>query len=326
MPLFSIIVPIYNTEHYLEKCINSILKQKEKNFELILVDDGSPDRCPEICDRYEKLDSRIHVIHQKNAGVSSARNKGLEVARGDYIWFVDSDDDIMEDSLLDFCSAIHQKYADLYIFNSKGVNDFFVGALNEFIIKYYFTYTLGFSSWNKLYQKSIIQEAGIRFDQEETIGEDLLFNLKYYQYVFRNGRTGRTFFLGKDYYIYNCRADSAMNTKSKERLNQQLRLFGKARNILSNSISEEILSYLFLLHFFSGVNQSKNGGLTVKEFSLIDFTPYTEEIKDMKNELDIFFLNENASCLGKERIRLVYRALSKKKYILAGILLGLRWI
>ncbi len=92
MPKLSIIVPIYKVEKFLPKCIDSILLQTFQDFELILVDDGSPDACPEICDMYKKRDNRIKVIHQKNAGVSVARNRGLEIAKGKYITFVDSDD------------------------------------------------------------------------------------------------------------------------------------------------------------------------------------------------------------------------------------------
>lgn len=92
MPKISIIVPVYNTEEYIHRCIDSILAQTFVDFELILVDDGSPDRCGEICDEYALIDSRIKVIHKKNGGLSDARNFGLEVAEGDYIGFVDSDD------------------------------------------------------------------------------------------------------------------------------------------------------------------------------------------------------------------------------------------
>lgn len=88
----SVIVPVYNVETYLPKCIESILNQTHKNLELILVDDGSPDKCPEICDEYAKKDKRVKVIHKKNAGVSAARNDGIDFATGDFVAFVDSDD------------------------------------------------------------------------------------------------------------------------------------------------------------------------------------------------------------------------------------------
>lgn len=96
-PLISIIVPIYNVEEYIHKCVDSILAQTHKNLEIILVDDGSPDNCPAICDEYAQQDSRIRVIHKPNGGLSDARNAGLDVAQGDYIGFVDSDDWIAPD-------------------------------------------------------------------------------------------------------------------------------------------------------------------------------------------------------------------------------------
>ena len=96
MPKISIIVPIYNVEKYLDKCIKSILNQSFEDFELILVNDGSTDSCGVICDKYKKLDGRITVIHKANGGLSSARNAGIDIARGEYIGFVDSDDYIHE--------------------------------------------------------------------------------------------------------------------------------------------------------------------------------------------------------------------------------------
>lgn len=102
----SIIVPIYNVEKYLNRCIESIINQTYKNLEIILVDDGSPDNCPQICDEYAKQDHRIKVIHKKNGGLSSARNAGMNIATGEYIGFVDSDDYIdvhMYEVLLNAC-------------------------------------------------------------------------------------------------------------------------------------------------------------------------------------------------------------------------------
>ena len=94
-PLLSIIVPVYDVERYLPKCIDSILAQTFTDFELILVEDGSPDNCPALCDAAAEKDARVRVIHQKNGGLSAARNAGLDVARGEYIGFVDSDDFVL---------------------------------------------------------------------------------------------------------------------------------------------------------------------------------------------------------------------------------------
>lgn len=92
MPRFSIVVPVYNVEDYLDECVHSVINQSYKDWELILVDDGSPDNCPQLCDEYASRDNRIKVIHKENGGLSSARNTGLDYANGDYVLFLDSDD------------------------------------------------------------------------------------------------------------------------------------------------------------------------------------------------------------------------------------------
>lgn len=106
-PLISVIVPIYKVENYLNCCVNSIINQTYKNLEIILIDDGSPDKCGKICDDFKKEDTRIKVIHKKNNGVGSARNKGLDVCNGEYISFVDSDDYIMPDLIESLYNEIY---------------------------------------------------------------------------------------------------------------------------------------------------------------------------------------------------------------------------
>ena len=115
--IYSVIVPIYKVEKYLEKCITSILNQSFTDFELILVDDGSPDSCPQICDNFALKDSRIRVIHKKNGGLVSARNIGIQAAKGDYICYVDGDDWIHKDMLSEIYKDSIQKYSpDMIIF------------------------------------------------------------------------------------------------------------------------------------------------------------------------------------------------------------------
>ena len=117
MPFFSIIVPVYKTEKYIKECVDSILGQTFGDFEVILVDDGSPDACPRICDDYAKSDSRVKVIHQQNGGLSAARNSGLDFVTGNYILFIDSDDFYYDKTAL---ASIHErlfeKPVDLLIF------------------------------------------------------------------------------------------------------------------------------------------------------------------------------------------------------------------
>jgi glycosyltransferase involved in cell wall biosynthesis len=128
-PKISIIVPVYKVEPYLHKCVDSILAQTFTDFELILVDDGSPDRCGEICEEYAKKDSRIRVIHKVNGGLSDARNAGLDIAKGDYVGFVDSDDWIEPDMyqlLYDMCTANNCEIANctstIYYKNKTVIN------------------------------------------------------------------------------------------------------------------------------------------------------------------------------------------------------------
>lgn len=122
-PKISIIVPVYKAEPYLKKCIDSILNQTFKDFELILVDDGSPDRCGEICDEYALKDSRIKIIHKENGGQSSARNVGLDIAQGEYIGFVDSDDWIEPDMYKKLFKVLKNDNVDMAICNINSIKD-----------------------------------------------------------------------------------------------------------------------------------------------------------------------------------------------------------
>ena len=113
--LISIIVPIYKTEKYLDRCIKSIINQTYKNLEVILVDDGSPDRCGVICDKWAQKDKRIKVIHKENGGVSDSRNAGLDIANGEYIGFVDSDDYIHKDFIKILYNLCKENNSDISV-------------------------------------------------------------------------------------------------------------------------------------------------------------------------------------------------------------------
>ena len=118
-PKISVIVPVYNTEKYLKRCIDSILAQSYSDFELLLIDDGSTDASPAICDEYATNDSRVRVFHKPNGGVSSARNLGLDNARGEWIAFVDSDDWIESEMLYLFISKAEKTDSDIVFCNHK---------------------------------------------------------------------------------------------------------------------------------------------------------------------------------------------------------------
>ena len=117
--LFSVIVPIYNVEKYLRRCIDSVLAQSFTDYELILVDDGSPDNCPSICDEYAKNDPRIKVIHKKNGGLVSARQAGIKIAVGDYVFHLDGDDALCEDALFSAYEIINEMHPDIVSFSYR---------------------------------------------------------------------------------------------------------------------------------------------------------------------------------------------------------------
>lgn len=182
--MISVIVPIYKAEKYLRRCIDSILAQTYTDFELLLIDDGSPDRSGEICDEYAKQDSRVRVFHKPNGGVSSARNLGLDNAKGEWITFVDADDWV-ELNYLD--NLLLSDNADMVI---GGVCCCSSGRLLEFDDKIYSGNALlnfinrnkGYKAnppWGNLLRSSLIKDKNIRFDEVIRFGEDAVFNLQY---------------------------------------------------------------------------------------------------------------------------------------------------
>ena len=122
-PLVSVIIPIFNVEKYLQACVDSVVSQTYTNIEIILVDDGSPDMCPEICDEYAVRDKRIKVIHKTNGGLSSARNAGYNLSEGEFIYFLDSDDYIIETALEELLNCIRSNEADFVFFDALEIYD-----------------------------------------------------------------------------------------------------------------------------------------------------------------------------------------------------------
>lgn len=186
-PKISVIVPVYKTEGLLDRCVESIVGQTNKNLEIILVDDGSPDNCPAMCDEWAEKDSRIRVIHKENGGVSSARNAALDIATGDYIGFVDSDDWIepeMYSSLIQKISESGKNIAlcSYYAVEISGERYECRCVVDKEVLDKddYFRFIVlggdGGYIWNRLYDADILKE--VRFDEDIWYSEDLLFNFK----------------------------------------------------------------------------------------------------------------------------------------------------
>lgn len=220
MELITVIVPIYKVEEYLDKCILSIINQTYRNLEIILIDDGSPDKCGEICDKYKKQDNRIQVIHKQNEGISVARNIGIDLSKGEYLFFVDSDDYLHENMIEILYKNIKMYDADISMCDYIRVKNYNINMLDkeeniivysniealEKLYKDTFTfhedYSLFIAPWNKLYKKAIFDEIrypiGKVYEDGATIYKVLFeakkivySNLKLYYYYQRPGSISR---------------------------------------------------------------------------------------------------------------------------------------
>lgn len=278
--LISVIVPVYNVEKYINRCIDSIINQTYKNLEIILVDDGSQDSSGQICDDYSKKDSRIKVIHKENNGVSSARNTGLDNVTGEWIAFIDADDWIEKN----YCEMlINEKQKDIDIIGCgyKRVNGNSVKRINydnktimfdniEFINKllnvqngYGFVHT-------KLYRRSLI--GNIRFDVKLRVAEDALFNIQI------ASNTNKIKIINHDLYDYRINTNSAVRLYDEKYDEKYLSAMRKCSLYINENYSNNIeimsnlnnfIAYHILLiavnYCYNTQNPAKNKQLLLKD-------------------------------------------------------------
>lgn len=259
--MVSVIVPIYNSEDKLERCIKSVLQQTFQDFELLLIDDGSKDKSLEICEKFSREDSRIRVVSKSNEGVSATRNRGLELAKGEYIQFLDSDDFIVPDMMDGLVKRMEQTGADMVI---SGYTEIRMDSRKDVIPGYegsckvmelqetypeIFNVVILNAIWNKLYRAEKIQN--LRFRKEISLGEDLIFNLEYLK------KADCISFIQLPFYQYDIREES-LNTKFRE---NSIEL---AKNIYQESMrfakqcglkepAKEQISNTFVQYFFYGL-------------------------------------------------------------------------
>lgn len=244
IPLVSIIVPVYNVEKYLRRCVDSILAQTFTDFELILVDDGSPDNCPAICDEYAEKDSRVRVIHKENGGVSAARNSGLEISCGEYIAFCDSDDYWDIDFLSELLSCMKTNNADVVVSGCKAMDN--AGKIWHYARRptctekissdterfHFLVFGIlggkyGWEVWSRLFRREIIETHHIRFCTIcENYAEDMGFVLEYSLYA---KVCCSIDYCGYNYYL---REDSMMRSSKEivklDQMNEVSVYFGRA--------------------------------------------------------------------------------------------------
>lgn len=230
--VFSVIVPVYNVEDFLPRCLDSILKQGCKKYEIIMVDDGSTDSSGRICDEYAERFPQCRVIHKVNGGVAQARNVGMKEARGKYIVFVDSDDYIekelltkayyyMEEQGYEACSFAARRVTeagyplyDMRFFDAVGVHVITEQNRNDFLWNTFLQYGLGWEVWIYVYRKDILAQNELSFDEQMSYAEDLAFSFEYMRYA------NSIMKLPDILYNYTMRETSVTQTTSAKKLVQ----------------------------------------------------------------------------------------------------------
>lgn len=249
MSMISVVVPVYKAEQYISRCVDSVLAQSFRNIELILIDDGSPDRCPEICDKYAQQDNRVRVIHQKNNGVAAARNTGLEKAQGEYITFVDSDDFVEVDMYQSMMKIAEQYNCDVimcdcikefgdhtevythdirsgYYNRNQLKNEYFSNLLIMPNIEYPPT----ISNWLCMFRKKLKDTVNLRYEEGIRYSEDLLFGT---QMMYQ----AQSFYYmkGQTYYHYNCMNEqSATHTFTPDKWKDYKRIYQCLQELFGN--------------------------------------------------------------------------------------------
>lgn len=220
MWLVSVIIPVYNVERCLKKCLDSVINQTYSNLDIILIDDGSNDNSGIICDDYARLDKRIKVIHNNNAGVSNARNTGIEICKGEFVAFIDSDD-YVDNSYIQ-CLVEPQKknsydlvlcnYLDFFVDNARIENhvltdDKLCKLSGDFHKDYHVFKQLMWYPVLKLYKMEIINDNNLRFPEDLTDGEDQFFNFLYYEKV------NKYCYINRALYTYCHRSSHSLSRK-----------------------------------------------------------------------------------------------------------------
>ena len=226
----SVIVPVFRTEKYLPRCLDSIVAQTFTDWECILIDDGSPDASGKICDEYAAHDSRFRVIHQENKGVSAARNAGLDVAKGEWITFVDSDDWLDSEAFSSALDAAENYNADVLVFGYTlfdGISDFKeilppnggMDLSTDLDSEWQ-------GPWSKLFRSTVLTT--VRFPEGIAIGEDMFFTLQVYL------ETDKIFGLQKEYYHYFQNKDSSTHHISVSKIMQEKSVVQKIEALLKD--------------------------------------------------------------------------------------------
>lgn len=314
MCVVSVIVPVYKVENVLHYCIDSILNQTYKDFELILVDDGSPDNSGKICDEYAKKDNRIKVIHKENGGVSSARNCGIDAAKGKYVCFVDSDDYVNKNYLeiLIKTKSKHPEIDNIWCYFQTVTNyDSSAGNLivddnkNIYSVKDIMTLHekwLDAGPVCKLYDRKTILKNGLTFDSNLSLGEDLIFNFQYLDCT-----NGNIFVMPKKLYSYVRVSDCSLSQKYYPNMFEIYKTINSTMHcfIAKWNCSEEQVKKYFNAYFYSIENVLKNTFSEKNKAAKKDKIRYNNSI--MKSKEFVQSLN-NSDCYINPAYKFAYKS------------------
>lgn len=261
-PLISIIVPVYKAEKYLHRCVDSLLAQTFQDFEILLIDDGSPDQSGEICDEYARQDSRVRVLHKENGGVSSARNKGLDNAIGEYLTFIDADDWLDIDCFEKGFSLLKQNDLDILQYSYRmiseedesiiSVHEYDCNPMNwiDFVKEDHFLECV----WGNFIRMSIIERYHLRFDEDLHLAEDQLFIMMAMTLSKKIAQTN------KIYYNYFQNPESATHNSRKEDIiksSEILLNFGK-RNCLFKPQIDRLITTFYIDLLLINVDEARD--------------------------------------------------------------------
>ncbi|MGV3461102.1 MAG: glycosyltransferase family 2 protein [Flavobacterium sp.] len=333
-PEVSIVVPVYNVEHYLDKCIESMLAQTYTNFEVVLVNDGATDNSGKICDAWAQKDSRIKVVHKQNGGVASARNAGIEKSKGEYLYFVDPDDYIVPNLLQENIESCKGKAYDIIIFGfvkdtvkaDGSVTQEPVYANNMALdnqeeirsgLVEYLSSSNGFSLWTKIVRKGLFTENGIEFPKMRR-GEDIFVSLDLY-------RNAKSIKINKGAY-YHYLIASNTNKSDPELIPNHILNFKKLYNLFYSKGDSKKLNYIFkvfMLWFFYVVPANIVGDKKASMKEKVNQLRVLMDDTDIQKYVSVFLQKPGLSKIQKVYLKL-FRAKSARIFYL--LTAGLRFI
>ncbi|WP_172135677.1 glycosyltransferase [Adlercreutzia sp. ZJ473] len=337
MPKVSVIVPVYGVEPYLRQCLDSILRQTLENIEIIIVDDGSPDDCPSIIDEYAEQDSRIIAIHKQNAGVSAARNDGIKLASGDYVFFCDSDDWLPVDALKALLEAAEHASADVAIgdyIESSGSSErelrmfsnefetesrisidciqkavFNKGRANYSCGDFKYARGLG-APWHHLIRRELVADHGLEFNcRVRGIFDDGIFMLEVFEHA------GCVVYIQEPTYYYRVVGTSITHGYKADLLDRYQRVYMELESFIDRNKKDEAFRCAYYVRVYAYLNKAMSAYFLNPANEMTEKERYAEYVRTVKGApYDVAIREMDESALGYRRSRALSHLLKLHRY------------